>query len=180
MFLLASAGMAVAQAPKPSLSVPNTDLYGGFLVTSPDFGPGFSSYLLKGFEGAYSRSLTERLWITADGLYVSGNSFDTREFSATVGPKFFLMTGKLRPYATAQVGFAYLRSHGMYSGDHHPPLAPNALDIEKGMTYRIGGGVEYQVLSRLYWRAQFDVQPQPWGRSKPYYENLGTGVGYRF
>jgi hypothetical protein len=177
---VALAGWCVAQSPGPALSVPNTDIYGGFLVTSPDYGPHWDSYLLYGAEADVSKALSRRLWITAAGDYVAGTHYDVKQASATVGPTFFFLTGKWRPYATGQVGFAWQRSHGFYAGDHHPPLAPGAIDIERGFSYRFGGGVEYQFFSRLYWRVQWDYQPQPWARHTPFYQNVGGGIGYRF
>jgi len=195
-WLVAVAGVCLAQAPEPSLNLPNTEVYGGFVVTSPDYGPSWSSNLLHGFEGGVSKALTERLWITGALDFVWGNPsipgpggvqlpMHIKQFSGTVGPKFFFMKGKFRPYATGQIGYARQSSHGFYAGDHHPPItAPNPFDIrtvESGFSYRFGGGAELQLTRRMYWRiVQWDVQPQPWARSTPWYQNVGTGIGYRF
>jgi outer membrane protein with beta-barrel domain len=185
--LLLTAELAWAQAPTPSYIVPHSDLFGGFQVTSPDYGPSWHSILFYGFEGAFSRGITERLWITASADFVWGNPSifgvqqHVKQFSGTLGPKFFILTKKWRPYATVQAGFARQTSRGLYAADHHPPLPPGVEDIESGFTYRFGGGVEYQAGSKWYIRlGQFDIQPQPWGRHKPFYKNMSAGVGYRF
>jgi opacity protein-like surface antigen len=200
IWLVVTAGLCWAQAPQPSLNIPNTEVYGGFLVTSPDYGS-WDRFLLYGFEGAFSKGFTDRLWISATGSFVWGNPalpnagpsqnpllppgalvpVHVKQFSGTVGPKFYIMTGKFRPYVTGQIGFAWQHSNGFYAADHHPPLTLGAKDNESGFTYRVGGGAEYQIKPKLYLRlVQWDLQPQPWGRHKPFYQNLGAGVGYRF
>jgi hypothetical protein len=53
--------------------------------------------------------------------------------------------------------------------------------VERGFTYRLGGGVDVTINRKLYWRVgQFDIQPQAWGRHTPYYQNWSTGLGYHF
>jgi hypothetical protein len=194
-WLVAVAGVCLAQAPVPSLSIPNTEVYGGFVVTSPDYGGTWGSHLLHGFEGGVSKALSERLWITGAVDFVWGNpsnpgpsgpiGLDVKQFSGTVGPKFFFLTGKFRPYATGQIGYSRQSSNGMYAADHNPPvptpLPPGTRLVESGFTYRFGGGAEWQLTRRMYWRiVQWDFQPQPWGRSTPFYQNVGSGIGYRF
>ena len=191
-WLVAVAGVCLAQAPAPSMNIPNTEVYGGFVVTSPDYGSHWTDNLLYGFEAGASKALTERLWITGSVDFVFGNPsipnpsgalipMHIKQFSGTVGPKFYFLTGKFRPYATGQIGYARQSSDGFYAGDHHPPLAAPVHLVESGFTYRFGGGAEWQWSRRLYWRIiQWDFQPQPWGRSKPFYQNIGTGIGYRF
>jgi len=199
LFVIVGSGWA--QAPAPSLRVPNTEVYGGFQVTSPDYGS-WSHFLLYGFDGAFSKGFTDRLWITVEGSYVWGNpeipnagpSFNpfippgalvgmhVKQFSLTVGPKFYLVRkGRFRAYGTGQLGFAVQHSRGFYAADHHPPLLLGTSDNESGLSYRLGGGAEYQFKEKLFIRlVQWDVQPQPWGRHRPFYQNLGAGVGYRF
>lgn len=179
--LVVTAGLSWAQAPQPALNVPTTEVYGGFVETSPDYGAHFDSFLLHGFEGAFSKGLSERLWITASADYVWGTSFNVKQFSGTVGPKFYVWTKRIRPYATGQVGYARQSSNGFYAGDHHPPFPPGTHTVESGFTYRVGGGVEWQFSPKLYWRIlQWDIQPQPWARHTPFYTNIGSGIGYRF
>src|SRR6266480_622091 len=94
-WLVAVAGVSLA--PAPSLNLPNTEVYGGFVVTSPDYGPNWSSNLLYGFEGGVSKALTERLWITGALDFVWANPsipgpggvlfpMHIKQFSGTVGP----------------------------------------------------------------------------------------------
>jgi opacity protein-like surface antigen len=190
-WLVTAAGVSLAQAPMPSLTLPNTEVYGSFIVTSPDYGNKWSDNLLYGFEGGVSKGFTEHLWVTASLDFVFGNpsipdafgapvGMHIKQFSGTVGPKYFILTGNIRPYGTAQIGYARQSSDGFYGRDHTVPTAVGVPRTESGFTYRFGGGVEWQVKPRMYWRVHWDWQPMPWGRSKPFYSNLGTGIGYRF
>jgi len=199
-WLAAGSGLALAQAPRPSLNIPNAEVYGGFLATSPDYGPHWDSILFYGFEGEFSKGLSERWWITGSADFVWGNpsipnsgpaqnpslppdvpvQMHVKQFSGTVGPRFYFLTRRFRPYATIQAGYARQSSRGFYAADHHPPLLIGSDTVESGFTYRFGGGVELQLTRKLYWRAQFDDQPQPWGRHTPLYKNIGSGIGYRF
>jgi hypothetical protein len=205
-WLAAGAGSCLAQAPGAALNLPSTEVYGGFVVTSPDYGPQWDTDLFYGFEGAFSKGLSERLWITGSADFVWGNpsipnvapaqnpnlpagvrvQMHVKQFSGTVGPKYYFPMGKLRPwklrpYVTGQIGYARQSSNGFYAGDHHPPLLIGTHTVESGFTYRIGGGAELQWTRKVYWRiVQWDFQPQPWGRHTPFYQNLGTGIGYRF
>jgi hypothetical protein len=78
-------------------------------------------------------------------------------------------------------GFSVQNSDGFYAGDHHPPLPAGKASQESGLSYRLGGGADLQMTSRIYWRLiQFDIQPQPWGRHTPFYKNFSAGIGYRF
>jgi opacity protein-like surface antigen len=192
LVFLVLCGVALAQAPGPSLVIPSTEVYGGFLVTSPDYGANWDSYLLHGFEGDFSKALSDRLWITGAGAFVFANPslinragvpipMHIKQLSATVGPKFFFLTGRFRPYATGQIGYARQSSNGFYGGDHHPPIPAGVHTVESGLTYRVGGGAEWQFTEHIYWRiVQWDIQPQPWGRHTPLYQNVGSGIGYRF
>jgi hypothetical protein len=183
--LAVSAGFCFGQAPKASLNVPSTDVYVGYIATSPDYGASLFSYRLNGFEGAYSKGLNPHIYAIASGAFVFGTNYSVKQFSGTVGAKVNVLTGKFRPYITGQVGYARQSSSskigGMYAGDHHPPLASNATDVEDGLTYRVGIGGDLQLTSKIYWRMlQWDMQPQPWGRHTPFYNNFSSGVGYRF
>ena len=191
IWLVAAAGISLAQEPAPSLMLPNTEAYGGFVVTSTDYGPNWNSTLLYGFEGVLSKGITDRIWVSGSFDFVWGNpsipdvfgnpvQMHVRQFSGTVGPKVFVLTGNVRPYGTVQVGYARQSSDGLYGRDHTVPTPVGVPRVESGLTYRFGGGVEWQIKERLYWRAQWDWQPQPWGRHTPFYSNLGAGIGYRF
>jgi hypothetical protein len=181
VLLVVTAGFCFGQAPKSSLNVPNTDLYVGYMSTFPDYGPYVDSYRFNGFEGAFSKGLTSHISAIASGAFVFGGSFSAKQFSGTAGIKYNLLTGRLRPYATGQAGYAIQSSNGMYANDHHPPLAKGASDVESGLSYRMGAGADLQITQKIYWRLlQWDVQPQPWGRHTPFYQNFSSGVGYRF
>ena len=179
--VVVTAGFCFGQAPKASLNVPSTDVYVGYIMTSPDYGAKLFSYRLNGFEGAFSKGLTHRMSAIASGAFVFGTSYSVKQFSGTVGVKVNVLTGRFRPYATGQIGYARQSSNGFYAGDHHPPLAPGSSDVESGFTYRMGMGADLQLTPKIYWRLlQWDIQPQPWARHTPYYQNFSSGVGYRF
>jgi hypothetical protein len=185
VLLVVMAGFCFGQAPKSSLNVPTTDVYVGYLTTSPDYGGGLFSYRFNGFEGAFSKGLSPHFALIASGTFSFGTNYNVRQFSGTVGGKYSFMTGRFRPYGTAQIGYAHQSSHssigGLYANDHHPPLPIGATDVESGLTYRIGGGADLQMTPKIYWRIlQFDEQRMPWGRHTPYYVNFSSGIGYRF
>lgn len=185
VLLVVTAGFCFGQAPKSSLNVPNTDVYVGFITTFPDYGPKFNSYEFNGFEAAFSKGLTPHISAIASGAFVFGSVFNVKQVSGTVGIKYNVLAGKFRPYATGQVGYARQTSTGtnggMYAHDRIPPLPAGATDVEDGLTYRMGGGADLQITQKIYLRLlQWDVQPQPWGRHTPYYQNFSSGVGYRF
>jgi len=188
LLLFATAAFCFAQAPGPALSTlgARSDVYVGFLATSTDIGGNtFASTQffdpIYGGEVAYTGNLNPRWGVTGSAAVSGGTAWDVKEFSGTVGPRCNLLTGRIRPYVTFQVGFAYQSSNGLYAGDHHPPLRPRSSDTEDGFTYRMGGGTDFQVTHSFYWRMfSWDFQPMPWGRHTPWYENVGGGIGYRF
>ncbi len=181
LLLLFSASLGFCQAPKAALNASSSDLYFGYITTSPDFGPQLFSYRFNGGEIAYTNRLTPRWAVIASAATVFGTVYDVTQFSGTAGLKFNFLTGRFRPYATTQIGFAYQSSNGMYAGDHHPPLKPKTTDIEDGLTYRFGSGADLQLSPRVYWRlVQWDEQPQPWARHTPFYVNFSSGIGVRF
>ncbi len=178
--LLLTAAFSFGQAPKPALSTSKSDVYVGYIATSPDYG-GFYNIRFDGGEVSYSHSVGAHLAIAATGALSFNSALNVKQFSGTLGPKYNFLTGRVRPYVTAQAGFAYQSSNNLYAADHHPKLALKTTDTESGLTYRLGAGVDYQVTRRFYWRvAQWDIQPMPWGRHMPYYLNLSSGVGFQF
>jgi len=181
VMLVLTAAFSFAQAPSAALYKPNSEVYVGYIGTSPDYGAGLFSYQLNGGELAYTRNLYSHFALVASGAYSAGNAFSGKLFSATTGVKFNFLTGRVRPYTTGQVGFAHLSATGMYNRDHKPPVANSRNIVDDGLTVRAGVGVDFQVNPHVYWRVlQWDVQPMPWGRNTPYYFNFSTGVGYRF
>jgi hypothetical protein len=181
--LLLSAGWCVGQAPRASLNIPSTEVYLGYVATYPDYGPQLNSYRLDGFEGQFGKGITSHALGIASGVISFGTvaGVSVKEFSGTAGVKYNILTGKFRPYAMGQAGYAFQTSNGLYAGDHHPPLKSGATDHEDGLTYRMGGGADLQLTPKIYWRIlQWDVQPQPWARHTPWYQNFSSGVGYRF
>ena len=180
LFLL-SATFSFAQAPTVALYTPNNEVYVGYIATFPDYGPKLNSYRFDGIEVALIKNVRPHFAYVATGAMVFGSGFDVKQFSGTLGAKMNILTGRVRPYAIAQAGFAYQSSNGMYANDHHPPLAAGSTDVEDGLTYRMGAGVDVQIRHNVYWRVlQWDVQPQPWGRHTPFYQNFSSGFGYRF
>ncbi len=181
LLLLLSARFGFGQAPEAALYTSGSDVYVGYMATFPDYGNQFNSFRFDGGEIAYTKNLSSRWAVIASGAAVFGSAFNVTQFSGTAGVKFNFFTGHFRPYATAQIGGAYQSSDGMYAADHHPPLKPKTTDVEDGLTYRAGLGADLQLSPRIYWRlAQWDIQPQPWGRHTPLYTNFSSGIGYRF
>jgi hypothetical protein len=179
VFLTATASFA--QAPRAALSSPVSDIYVGYVATFPDYGQNFNSIRFDGVEVAYTENFRPHLALTAAIDATFGGPYSAKQVSGTIGPKVNLLTGRVRPYITAQAGFALQNSNGMYAADHHPPVLPGASLTEDGFTYRLGGGVDLQLKHKLYWRVlQWDLQPQPWARHTPFYQNWGSGIGYHF
>jgi len=183
VLLLATAALSFGQSPRPAISASgaSSDVYVGFLATSPDYGtrasyPGdFFAIPFYGGEAAYTRNLNAHWGVTGAFDFSASSDFDGKLFSGTVGPRYNFMTHRLRPYATAQIGYAHLSSNGLYTGKL------GVTTSESGFTYRLGGGADLQLGDRFYWRViSYDVQPQSWGRDTPWYQNFGTGVGFRF
>lgn len=178
--LVLSAAFCFAQVPQPTITSPNTDLYVGYIATSPDYG-GLFRDSINGFELAFTKTYRPHLAVVGSAAFSFGNPYSVKEFSGTVGPKVNLLTGRVRPYATAQFGVAVQDSNGMYAGDHHPPQKAGKELTEDGLTYRAGVGTDVQLNSKVYWRVlQWDVQPQPWARHTPFYQNFSSGLGWRF
>src|ERR1017187_8308576 len=67
VLLVVTAGVCLGQAPKSSLNVPTTDVYVGYITTSPDYGGGIFSYRLNGFEGAFSKGVSRHIALIASG-----------------------------------------------------------------------------------------------------------------
>jgi hypothetical protein len=178
--LLLAAG-ALAQVPTAPLETSKSDVYVGFVATYPDYGNSFTSLRFNGGEVAYTKSFFPHVELSATGDFAMGTTYSVKQFSGMVGPKINILTGKIRPYGIAQAGFSLQNSDGMYAADHHPPAPAGKSLTEDGFTYRFGGGVDWQLKRRIYWRiVQADIQVMPWGRHTPWYTNVGTGLGYRF
>jgi opacity protein-like surface antigen len=183
LLLFATAAFCFGQAPGPALSTlgARNEVYAGFLATSADYGVDIFDLSLYGGEIAYTRNFNPRWGVTAAAAVSGESRSNVKEFSGTVGPRCNLLTGRIRPYITAQIGLAYQSSNGLYAAVHHPPLRPGSSDTESGFTYRVGGGADFQVTHSFYWRMfSWDIQPQPWGQHTPWYQNVGGGIGYRF
>jgi len=180
VLLLLTATASFSQVPSSAYLAPSSDVYVGYVTTFPDYGAQYDSCHFSGAEVGYTKNFRPHFSLSASGLMVFGSPYSVKQFSGTVGPKMNLLTGRVRPYITAQAGYVYQSSKRMYAADHHPPLQGSS-DTEDGFTYRLGGGLDIELNRKLYWRAiQWDVQPQPWARDTPFYQNWGTGIGYRF
>jgi hypothetical protein len=187
MALLLTTTLCLGQAPEAALYNSNSDVYAGVVVTFPDYGPKWNSYNFKGGEVAYTRHFGTHWGMVASSTVVHGNAFvfTATQYSETGGVKYNILTGRLRPYVTAQAGYAHQSStggtNGMYGNEHHPSLAPGLTDIEAGLAYRGGIGGDLQVTRRIYWRvAQWDVQRLPWGNHGSLYNNFSSGIGFGF
>ncbi len=174
--LLLAPASSFAQAPAPSLSVPRTDVYAGFMVNVPDYTtPVGSIHNLSGYELAFTLHLGDRLGLTASGAEMFGSGAD--QFQLTAGPRFNILTGRFRPYGTAQLGVSNQDSDTV-----HPGERTAAFSRRNAVTYRVGGGADYQLTRRIYWRVgQWTAQPVPWARhASSLFQNFSTGLGYQF
>ncbi len=187
LLLLASAAFCFGQAPGPAVSPlgSGSDVYVGFLATSPDYGAAgsggsqFFALPIYGGEIAYTKNLNSRWGITAAAAISGESTWNLKEFTGTVGPRYNVLTGRLRPYITAQIGYVY-QSSGLYGTINNHPLGPGQTASESGFAYRLGAGADLQLTRRIYWRIiQYDIQPQPWGPPTPWYQNFGGGIGFR-
>jgi hypothetical protein len=181
ILLFATSVLCFGQVPKATIYNPNTELYVGYSLTFPDFGPRYNSYRFNGAEVAFAKYLTPHFALVASGNAVFGSVYQVKQYAWDVGAKYNLTFGRFRPFGQVRYGFAYQASNGMYAGDHHPPLSAGANDVEDGVTYRVGAGGDLQLTNKVYWRMlQWDVEPEPWARHTPFYQSWGSGVGYRF
>ena len=168
--------VALAQAPEPSFSVPRTDLYAGFVVNVPDYKTAIGSpHNLQGYEIAITLHLGDRLGLTASGAQLFGAGLN--QFQLTGGPRFNILTGRFRPYATGQLGISNQDSDTL-----HPGEVSAAFSRRNAITYRVGGGADYQLTRRIYWRiGQWTAQPVPWARhASSLFQSFSTGLGYQF
>ena len=65
VLLVVMAGFCFGQAPGVLAECSETDVYVGYMTTSPDYGPGLFRYRFNGFEGAFSKGaeLSSRDWL---------------------------------------------------------------------------------------------------------------------
>jgi opacity protein-like surface antigen len=174
--LTLTAALSFAQAPKPSFSVPNSDLYAGYVVNVPDYATVIGSpHNLQGYELAYTLHLGNRFGLTASGAELFGSG--SNQFQLTAGPRVNILTGRFRPYGTAQFGISNQDSDTL-----HPGELTAAFSRRNAITYRVGGGADYQLTRRIYWRmGQWTAQPVPWARhASSLFQNFSTGLGYQF
>lgn len=174
--LLLAPAASVAQAPAPSLSVPHTDVYAGVVVNVPDYTmPLGGVHNLYGYELAFTLNLSSRLGLTASGAEMFGSG--ANQFQLTAGPRFNILTGRFRPYATGQLGISNQDSDTL-----HPGEFTGAFSRRNAVTYRVGGGADYQLTRHMYWRiGQWTAQPVPWARhASSLFQNFSTGLGYQF
>jgi hypothetical protein len=170
--------LTLAQAPKPSLSVASSDVFAGFVVNVPDYSVAVgSTHNLQGYELAYTLHLGNRLGLTAAGGQSFSTAYSPGTYQLTVGPRFNILTGRFRPYGTAQFGVSNQDSDNL-----HPGELTAAFSRRNALTYRVGGGADYQLTRRIYWRiAQWTAQPVPLPRhASSLFQNFTTGLGYQF
>jgi len=175
--LLLTPALSSAQAPKPSLSIAHSDVYAGFVVNVPDYSTFGSNPTLKGYELDYTLQIVDRLGLTAAGGQTFNSAYGTFQYQLTAGPRFNILTGRFRPFATAQVGISNQDSDQL-----HPGVFTAASSRRNAFTYRVGGGADYQLTGHLYYRiGQWTAQPAPLGRhASSLFQNFSTGLGYQF
>jgi hypothetical protein len=172
--LLLVTTVCFAQAPQPSFHQASSDVYFGYMVNVPTYS-GDTGHNLQGFEAAYTLHLAERWGVTLSGGVSFGGH--TRQEQVTVGPRFNLLTGRFRPYLTGQFG-----GSNQDSDQFHLDKSKTGATVSNVLTFRAGGGADYQLTPRFYWRlGQWAAQPVPWGRhSSSLFQNFSTGIGFQF
>lgn len=174
---LFTAALSFAQAPAPSLHNPTADLYAGYVMNVPDYAGDGTIHQLQGYELAFTLHLGARWGLTASGSQLIVNDLDANQWQFTAGPRFNLLTGRFRPYATGQFGVSNQDSDLL-----HPGVMTAQFSRRNALTCRLGLGADYQLTPHLYWRmGQWATQPVPWGRhASSLFQNFSSGVGYRF
>lgn len=172
--LLLTAAVSFAQAPKPYIEGPRSDLFIGFAVNIPDYDPGG---ILPGFQVGYMRSHSDRWGLTLDGGVTTLNS-SAHQWQLTAGPRINLLTGRFRPYVTGQAGMSNQDSDQLHPGN---PQAAK-IHLKDYWTARLAVGADYQLSRRVYWRiGQYAGQPILWRRHNTgLFQDFTTGFGIRF
>ncbi len=138
--LLLLATLCFGQAPEAALYNSNSDVYAGFVVTFPDYGPKWNSYSFKGGEVAYTRHLGTHWGVIASGTVVHGNAFvfTATQYSDNRRREIQCLDWPDSPicYGTGWLCPSILhRGHQWPIWElHHPPLAPGSTDIEDGLS----------------------------------------------
>ena len=181
VLLVVMAGVCFAQAPKSSLSVPTTDVFVGYIMTSPDYGEGLFTYRFNGFEGAFSKGLTSHFAVVATGdVSASATIYPSRDAIFGHGGRQVQLSDRPVPSLWHRAGWLRASELEWHVRQRSPSAAGPGHDVD-GLTYRMGGGADLQMTPKIYWRIlQWDVQPMPWGRHTPDYVNFSSGIGYRF
>jgi opacity protein-like surface antigen len=175
--VLLTAAVTFAQAPGASLHPATADVYAGYVVNVPDYATLAPVHNLQGYELAVNLHVGNRWGLVASASQTFSGASHAHQFQVTAGPRFDFLTGRFRPYATGQFGVS-----NQDSDQEHPGVLTAHFSRRNALTYRVGGGADYQLTSRLYWRlGQWTAQPVPWGRhASSLFQNFSTGVGYRF
>jgi opacity protein-like surface antigen len=176
--LLLPAALSFAQAPKPSIHIASSDLFIGYVVDVPNFGARPIPGNFQGYELAYTVNHGDRWGLTFSGGQTFSSASNARQQQLTAGPRFNFLTGRFRPYGTAQFGISNQDSDGFHPGDSSHAKA----SAENSLTFRLGAGADYQLTQHWYWRiGQWAAQPVPWGRhSSSLFQNFSTGLGLQF
>ncbi len=179
--LLLFTSLCFGQAPKAAINyTPASDVFVGYVVNLPDFGSGDTSHNLQGYELAYTLHFNTRWgWTVAGGQTFRRIAPVASEWQITTGAKVNLLTGRFRPYGTAQVGFSNQDSTLFHAG----PFPKTSANPQNAFTLRVGAGADYQLTRGLYWRiGQWTAQPVPWSRysSSSLFQNFSSGLGFQF
>lgn len=178
MLILFATSLSFGQAPKPAVSAPSSDVYLGFMANIPTNVTGNTTGTLGGFELAYTLSIFGRVGLTASGGETISISPSAGQWQLTAGPKVYILTGRVRPYVTGQFGGSNQDSNNFHASD----IIPIGKTAKNSLTFKVGGGVDYQLTPHVYWRVgQWAVQDAFWGRhSSSVFQNFSTGFGYQF
>ncbi len=178
--LLLFTSLCFGQAPQTmEVYTPKSDVFVGYVVNLPNYGFSYASNSLQGYEIAYTLHGNARWgWTIAGGQTFRRISPNASQWQATAGPKFNILTGRFRPYGTAQLGFSNQDSNQL----HNAPTPKASASLENTVTFRVGVGADYQLTRGLYWRiGQWAAQPVLWGRnSTALFQNFSSGIGFQF
>jgi opacity protein-like surface antigen len=83
---------------------------------------------------------------------------DARVHAFMAGPRFFVKSGRVVPYAQILVGVARLHVDTMFAGPYFPPTTHRVISSDTQLALQPGGGVSFLVTERLGIRVGADYR----------------------